>query len=625
MPQSVSNQSQASDRQRQETCAPSQNVSMVPATGRQQTDMETLERYLQELDAGRQKLQRMSVEQRVSVLEQCIDRIAAVASEWVDAACDAKGIANGSPCHAEEVLGGPVATMRQLQLFCRSMRDIARTGSPCLPPIVTSRDGKRCGVRVTPAVGMLDPFVFSNFRATTWLQNEQTRETVATNLAPAYRSLENAATTLVLGAGNVAGIPATDMLSKLCVENRAVLLKMNPVNEYLGPIFERAFAPLVESNLLRIVYGDASVAQHAIADERIADVHVTGSTATHDAIVWGIDGDGERRRASGTPLLQKPITSELGNVSQWIVTPGKYSSGAMRSQVGNIVSSMTNNAAFNCIATRAIITWKQWPERETFLSNIESLLARQPQRKAYYPGAHDRYERFTGMNPAQAKTLLKQNLDSGMCGRSTVTGGPTMFVAGTGCNDDTLPWTLISNVQKNDQSNPLLCSESFVSVCVEIPIDADNPIDFLHKATDFANQQLWGTLAASMTVPNGIKRERRSAAALDECIHRLEYGVVSLNQWAGIAFALMSPPWGGYPGSSLSDIRSGTGWVHNSCMLTGIENTVLEAPLRVIPKPVWSPGHSCPERVAWAMFELMRRPDLLRLSMLGLQASRAGL
>ena len=445
------------------------------------------------------------------------------------------------------------------------------------------------------------------------------------NLAPAYRSLENAGTTLVLGAGNVAGIPATDMLSKLCVDHRTVLLKMNPVNEYLGPIFERAFAPLVESDLLRIVYGDASVARHAIADERIADIHVTGSTATHNAIVWGVDDDSHRRRTAGTPLLQKPMTSELGNVSPWIVIPGDYTKAARRAQVGNIVSSMTNNAAFNCIATRVIITWKQWPEREKLIAEIESLLARQPQRTAYYPGAHDRYQRFTGMSPAHAQGMLKPSADNGMCGRSTISGGQNVFVAGAGANDRTLPWTLISNVRPDDHSNPLLCEESFVSVCVEVPIDADDPVDFLHKATDFANRQLWGTLAASMTVPQRFRRDRRSAAALDECVHRLEYGVVSQNQWAGIAFALMSPPWGGYPGSSLSNIRSGTGWVHNSCMLTGIEKTVLEAPLRVIPRPVWSPGHPCPERVAWAMFELMRRPDLIRLSTLGLHASRAGL
>ena len=47
---------------------------------------------------------------------------------------------------------------------------------------------------------------------------------------------------LVLGAGNVSSIPATDTISKVFQEGQVVLLKMNPVNEYLGPIFERLFA-----------------------------------------------------------------------------------------------------------------------------------------------------------------------------------------------------------------------------------------------------------------------------------------------------------------------------------------------------------------------------------------------
>jgi acyl-CoA reductase-like NAD-dependent aldehyde dehydrogenase len=428
----------------------------------------------------------------------------------------------------------------------------------------------------------------------------------------------------VLGAGNVAGIPIADVLTKICVDNRAVLLKMNPVNAYLGPIFERAFAPLIENDLLRIVYGDASVATAAIADDRIRDIHITGSDITYNAIVWGPPGEKrDQRRQNNEPLLQKPITSELGNMSPWIVVPGAYSNGQLQAQAESIVTSLTNNAAFNCIATRAILTWKQWPEREKFLDRIEDQLSLAPQRRAYYPGAEQRYEEFSGIEPDKARGLVhNQPATSTSHARQKRDDGSTVFLAGRNGTDETLPWTVIRDVQPKNSAS--LCShESFVCVSADIAIDADSPEDFLKKAVTFSNENLWGTLAATLTVPNSFRRQ--SGALLEDSIDRLRYGVVAINQWSGLVFALLSPPWGGYPGSTPLDIQSGTGWVHNSLMLDGIEKTVLQAPLTVQPKPIWMPSHGNPEPVAWALFDLMRNPSIGTVTNLSIQAVKGAL
>ena len=61
----------------------------------------------------------------------------------------------------------------------------------------------------------------------------------------------------MLGAGNVAGIPFNDALSKLFVDQCVVLLKMSPVNEYLGPLIETAFSQLIAEGFFRLVYGGA--------------------------------------------------------------------------------------------------------------------------------------------------------------------------------------------------------------------------------------------------------------------------------------------------------------------------------------------------------------------------------
>lgn len=586
------------------------------------TTREELNRSLEKLRGGANRLAKMSIRQRIGILAQCVPGIRSVAREWVELACEAKSIAPDSTCRAEEVLGGPVATMRQLQLFLRTMRDMDRTGHPQLPGVTVRPDG-RVGIQMTPCPDTWDPVVFINFKATTWLKPNVDPESLSDSLAPEYTRLEKSGVSLVLGAGNVSGIPAADVLTKLCVENRTVLLKMNPVNEYLGGVFERAFAPLIENDLLRVVYGDAGIGSSAVSDSRVDDIHITGSGATHDAIVWGSDSvERSHRRINGDPILKKPITSELGNVSPWIVVPGQYSSAQLKAQAESIVSSMTNNAAFNCVATRAVITWKQWPERERFLQLIERTLSRCPQRKAYYPGAFDRYTRFAGMTPDEARGLLRR----GISGRQSVSGskatvdGTRMFVAGPNGDEQTLPWTFIRNVNPNEP-NPLFSRESFVCVCAEVPIDADSPEHFVEKAVEFSNETLWGTLACSITLPNEFRRDGQRRLLVQNKLDELRYGAVSINQWSAIVFALMSPPWGGYSGGTLCDPLSGIGWVHNSFMLTDIDKTVLDAPLNVFPKPVWSPTHNRPEEVSWALFNLMSRPSLWNLTKL---ACRAG-
>jgi hypothetical protein len=78
-------------------------------------------------------------------------------------------------------------------------------------------------------------------------------------------------------------------------------------------------------------------------------------------------------------------------------------------------------------------------------------------------------------------------------------------------------------------------------------------------------------------------------------------------------YAMMSPPWGGFPGSTLADPQSGIGWVHNTFLLDGIEKSVLEGPLTVFPKPPWFPGHAGAERVAWSYLRLYHKASWINV------------
>ena len=492
----------------------------------------------------------------------------------------AKAIPPGSPQRAEEVFAGPVATLRYLRLLVHSLRGIETTGMPRLPGKAYLGPEGRLRVPLLPTGVLYDRLAFFPFKVTAWMRDGIRRENLNDYLATHYRTAgpRPAKTVAVLGAGNVSAIPLTDAFTKLFHEGGVVLLKMSPVNDYLGPVFERVLKPLIDEGYVRIIYGGADVGATAVHHRLADEVHLTGSRDSHDCIVWGPPGaERDQRISANMPVLEKPITSELGNVSPWIFLPGEYSRRQLAFQAENVAASVVNNVSFNCVATKVLITWKRWPLRSQFLDLIDAVFARTPKRMSYYPGAVQRYRRFAEVDPATELTEF-------------------------------LPWTLLRDV-KPDEKPQFFDEESFVCVLVEVALDAPTPESFFRSAVDFANERLSGTLCAAVTHPAGFRSQPSQERLLQTCLGELRYGAVAINHWPGLMYAMMSPPWGGFPGSSLADAQSGIGSVHNTFMLEGIEKSVLEGPLTMFPKPPWFPSHARAEHVAWSYFRLYHRPS----------------
>ena len=55
-------------------------------------------------------------------------------------------------------------------------------------------------------------------------------------------------------------------------------------------------------------------------------LHITGADRTYDAIVYGTGPEGAERRRRDDPVLHKPFSAELGNLTPIIVVPGRWSS-----------------------------------------------------------------------------------------------------------------------------------------------------------------------------------------------------------------------------------------------------------------------------------------------------------
>lgn len=68
----------------------------------------------------------------------------------------------------------------------------------------------------------------------------------------------------------------------------------------------------------------------------VVSIHLTGSAATYNSIVW--DSSEGPSSGSAEPRLKKEVTAELSNVTPYIVVPGKWSRGDLEHHADNIIS-----------------------------------------------------------------------------------------------------------------------------------------------------------------------------------------------------------------------------------------------------------------------------------------------
>ena len=514
---------------------------------------------------GARKFAKLTLGERVELVNAMQAGYLRIARASVEAACAAKGIPLGTPLEGEEWTFGPWFVVRHLRLIRQSLLSLKQTGNTTVGKIGRTAD-QRLAVQVFPA-GTIDGTLFRGVRVDVHLQSGVTAESMERSRASFYKSPNHdGRVVLVLGGGNINGIPAMDVLSKMFNEGKVCILKMNPVNAYFGPFLEEAFAEAIRQNFLAIVYGGAGEAAYLANHRDVDEIHLTGSDRTFDSIVWGPAGpEREARKAQGRPLLGKPFTAELGNVSPIIVVPGSYNAKELAYQAEDVAAGLTCNASFNCNANKVLILPKVWHLREAFLSALENALSKAAPRRAYYPGAHDRWQDY-----ARGRSSIRK------------LGGE---------NTETLPWTLVRDVDANDREERAFASESFCPIVFETQVGSADAVEFLDQAVTFANDRLWGTLSAGLVVHPKTTKDPTLGAAVERAIGNLRYGSVCVNAWAGYLFAFVTPPWGAYPGSRLANIQSGTGWVHNTPMLEGIEKSVLRHPITAMPKPTYFPSH----------------------------------
>lgn len=524
----------------------------------EQTSIAVADEIAARMSLGEKAWARTPLARRRELLTEFVALVAENADEWVEVASTIKQLPAGSPLRGEEWTSGPWAVLSYAQNLIHTLA-VLESGGDLLDgfPVRKAPEG-RLAVKVLPH-SVYDRLLLAGYKAEVWLQPgvdeaELRRSAGLGQLAP--EDTKGAA--LVLGAGNITSIAPLDVLYVLYADNRVAALKLNPIMNPLQDLFTRIFKPFIELGVVEVLTFDVATGNALAHHPDIAAVHMTGSEQTHDAIVWGPGEEGLANKAAGTPLLKKPISSELGGVAPVIVVPGTWSASDLRHQAQHIATQRLHNSGHNCVAAQVAIVSSDWPQKDAFLAELRQAMADAPARPAWYPGCDLRVEDARRLHPAA----------------EAVGGTPER--------------TLLPGLDFADESESAFTTEYFgpVLAVAELPGLGE---EFLANAVTAANEKLRGTLGANVVVHPRTKRQL--GAALEAQVARLRYGTIGINVWTALGYLTPNATWGGFPGHRLDDIQSGRGVVHNALLLDRTERTVVHGPFRPMPKPPWFVGN----------------------------------
>ena len=494
-----------------------------------------IDRFITTLRTKSKEFNSISNVQLASMLEETISNIKEVSFFWATICSDNKGTTK-TPAEGEEWLGGPFASVLATQYYIKSLTnddDLAEK----------KYNSEENSYKVFPN-NFTERITFPFIDAKVIFNKSMSFDDINKYRGFSKRYDIDPSITLVLGAGNFSSIPYLDVLYHLITRKSVILLKLNPVNEYLKPVFEKVFQNFIERGYIIVTTGNIDESKYMATHPGINHIHLTGSDKTFEDIVYGRElTEKERRSKSLSKVNNKPITSELGNVTPIIIHPGKWSTSDIKYQARKIVTAKLNNNGFNCIAAQVVVLPDGWGQTETLIKYVKHYMSKAKERKAYYPESIERLEKLEKDKGYERVNAL-----------SCVTPHLTREIKA------------YSKFEINEVWSSTIYFKKIEYTSVE---------DFANKAIDYCNDELWGNLGVSIIIKDHDKKFNKHITNL--YIDKLNYGTVAINEWAAIGYIIPQLPWGGFPGNRDNDIQSGQSVVHNSMLfespLKGVVNT----------------------------------------------------
>ena len=498
-----------------------------------------IDRFITTLRTKSKEFNSISNVQLASMLEETISNIKEVAFFWATICSDNKGTTK-TPAEGEEWLGGPFASVLATQYYIKSL-----TNDDDL--VEKKYNSEENSYKVFPN-SFTERITFPFIDAKVIFNKSMSFEDINKYRGFSKRYDIDPSITLVLGAGNFSSIPYLDVLYHLITRKSVILLKLNPVNEYLKPVFEKVFQSFIERGYIIVTTGNIDESKYMAKHPGINHIHLTGSDKTFEDIVYGRElTEKERKSKSLSKINNKPITSELGNVTPIIIHPGKWSTSDIKYQARKIVTAKLNNNGFNCIAAQVVVLPDGWGQTETLIKFVKHYMSKAKERKAYYPESIERLEKLEKDKGYERVNAL-----------SCVTPHLTREIKA------------YSKFEINEVWSSTIYFKKIEYTSVE---------DFANKAIDYCNDELWGNLGVSVIIKDYTKKFNRHLTEL--YISNLDYGTIAINEWAAIGYIIPQLPWGGFPGNKDNDIQSGQSVVHNSILFESPLKGVVTTKFRI--------------------------------------------
>ncbi|MBQ0854844.1 aldehyde dehydrogenase family protein [Streptomyces sp. BH-SS-21] len=378
----------------------------------------------------------------------------------------------------------------------------------------------------------------------------------------------------VLGAGNVAS--SFEMIRALFVDSCVVVHKPHHLNEDADRVWEKVLQPLVDVHAAS--FCPAAEGPALTRDPRLSKIYFTGGTASAKAIMEATDTE---------------LVSECGGNNPCVVVPGDrpWTEREIRHQALQIATIVTISGGSICGRTQTLVTSRHWPQRRQFLDAITvALRDLTPGSSTGYPGVDKTFEAFRDAYP----------------------GGRLIQPV------DDRPASQVMVIEDVGTQGFALDHEAFCQVMSEVALDvAPDAGTFLPAAAEFANENLLGTLAATILIDEDTKKAH--AATVDRAVTDLRYGAIGVNTMPPMIWTNPYLIWGG--NEEGREFVSGRGNFGN---LLGYEN----AEKSIVVSGFTSPGHLLMTNkrdwldLSTRFARYAVRPTWPRLSALALAATR---
>ena len=504
-----------------------------------------VDRSISTLRLNSQEFANLTNEELSAMFLTSIENIKTIAYFWATIGADNKGI-KGSTAEGEEWLGGPFASTIALQYYIDYLKNDIK--------FIDEKSISENKINVFPNKN-IEKLLFPYVTADIHFNKNMSIEDILNARGFGNRLGFKKGITLILGAGNVSSIPLLDTIYDMVVNRHCILLKLNPVNEYLKPVFEKVFENFISRGYMIVTTGDTEISTYMTNHLGITNMHLTGSDKTYEKIVYGsVLPEKDKGKKSLTKRNKKPFTTELGNVTPFIIHPGNWSSGEIKYQARKIVTAKLNNNGFNCIAAQVIVLPKEWKHSEKLVEAIKKQLSNEKDRLAYYPDS------LNNLNNLLSEKNVQQ------------------------VNDESCATPhLTKDLDLNDhyENNEVWSSALFFKY-----IDYENEQEYVSNSIDYVNNVVWGNLGVAVLIKK--HNSRKNKELLNSYVQNLNYGTVAINEWPALGFIIPTLPWGGYPGNKDSDIQSGQGYVHNALFFESPLKGVLYSKFKLpLIDPVW--------------------------------------